>query len=76
MREAIRDGKFAAKPAPGPMTFDQFGDTYIKRCVELKIRASAHAAQSNTGCERYGLGLENGNSPRSTSLTLKTWCEI
>jgi integrase len=36
MREAIRDGKFAAKPAPSPMTFDEFGDTYIKRCVELR----------------------------------------
>jgi integrase len=36
MREAIREGKFASKPAPGPLTFDDFGDLYTKRCVELR----------------------------------------
>ncbi len=36
MREAIREGKFAGDPAPGPMTFDDFGNLYVKRRVELR----------------------------------------
>jgi integrase len=35
MRQAIRDGKFASEPIAGPITFEELGDLYTKRYVEL-----------------------------------------
>jgi integrase len=36
MRQAVREGTFARKSTPAPLTFNDFGDLYIKRYVELR----------------------------------------